>query len=85
LRNTESNFAMELCISISAYAENDPIRIVSSQERPGKFTSYSGSFLETLAGRDGIPEVIAMPAQQELIGHSRDVVADGDVPRLGAH
>jgi hypothetical protein len=41
-----------------------------------------GSFLETLACRGGIPEVIAMPAKQELIGHSGDVVADSHVPRL---
>ncbi len=29
--------------------------------------------------------MFAVLAQQELVGHSRDVVADGDVPRFRAH
>src|SRR4029077_612150 len=49
-----------------------------------EITSCLGSPSEPLACRGRIPEMVALPAQQELVGHARDVIADRDVARLRA-
>jgi len=81
LENAKLELATNFCISVLLRG-NRPARICSQPGRGQKFTSRLGSFLGTLACRGGIPEMFAVLAQQELVRHSRDVVADGDVPRF---
>src|ERR1700686_5790395 len=82
-RNAENDLTTNLCISLSTCVEAQ-VRIVYSPNRARKSTSRLGWFLETLVCRGGISEVVAMPPQQELVGHPRDVIANGHVTRLAA-
>src|SRR5713226_4307333 len=81
--NARIEFVANLCIS--ACVKKAQAGIVSSRSRVRKSTSCLHSFLETLACRGGIPEMLAVLTQQELVRHPRNVVADRDGPRFRTH
>src|ERR1700687_2009278 len=80
LARAKIELAANLCISTCA--TKSPGWHCIQPEPGAEITSCLGSLLEPLACRGRIPEMVAVPAQQELVGHARDVIADRDVPRL---